>query len=171
MLTKTNKTVIYMKRKNILCMMLLAILTWLSPLQMKAGKNVILKSPEEYQIMNISPNGQWACGDYVDYSNTHYGFRWNLISGEIELLSTASQSEAWSVSDNGIVAGSYETSVGGSATQSFPAYYADGKWNIVEFPIGNIEGGIAYGITPDGHYMSGSLVVNGRYDAYIWKDG
>ncbi len=28
MLTKTNKTVIYMKRKNILCMMLLAILTW-----------------------------------------------------------------------------------------------------------------------------------------------
>ena len=127
MLTKTNKTVIYMKRKNILCMMLLAILTWLSPLQMKAGKNVILKSPEEYQIMNISPNGQWACGVYVDYSDNYYGFRWNLISGEIELLSTASQSEAWSVSDNGIVAGNYETSVGGSATQSFPAYYADGK--------------------------------------------
>ena len=171
MLTKTNKTVIYMKRKNILCMMLLAILTWLSPLQMKAGKNVILKSPEEYQIMNISPNGQWACGVYVDYSDNYYGFRWNLVSGEIELLSTASQSEAWSVSDNGIVAGNYETSVGGSATQSFPAYYADGKWNIVEFPIGNIEGGIAYDITPDGHYMSGSLVVNGRYDAYIWKDG
>ena len=171
MLTKTNKTVIYMKRKNILCMMLLAILTWLSPLQMKAGKNVILKSPEEYQIMNISPNGQWACGVYVDYSDNYYGFRWNLVSGEIELLSTASQSEAWSVSDNGIVAGNYETSVGGSATQSFPAYYADGKWNIVEFPIGNIEGGIAYDITPDGHYMSGSLVVNGRYDSYIWKDG
>lgn len=160
-----------MNRKNILCVMLLAMLAWLSPLSLRAGKNVILKSPEEYQIMNISHNGQWACGNYVDYSDNYYAFRWNLVSGEIELLSTASQSEAWSVSDNGVVAGSYETSVGGSAKQSFPAYYADGKWNIVEFPVGNIDGGIAYDITPDGHYMSGSLVVNGRYDAYIWKDG
>ncbi|MGM9712595.1 MAG: hypothetical protein ACI3Y5_00535 [Prevotella sp.] len=160
-----------MNRKNILCVMLLAMLAWLSPLSLRAGKNVILKSPEEYQVMNMSPNGLWACGVYVDYSDSYYGFRWNLISGEVELLSSATQSEAWSISDDGVVAGCYETSVGGTAKQSYPAYYADGEWHIVEFPEGKVGGGIAYDITPDGHYMSGSLVVNGRYDGYIWKDG
>ena len=29
---------------------------------------VILKSPNDYQILSISPNGKWACGVYNDYS-------------------------------------------------------------------------------------------------------
>ena len=31
-------------------------------------KPLILVGPDEYQVLCISPNGTWACGDFNDYS-------------------------------------------------------------------------------------------------------
>ncbi|MGN0232334.1 MAG: hypothetical protein ACI4A8_09025, partial [Muribaculaceae bacterium] len=93
--------------KNLFLTLIAAIIFALSPLSMLAGDNIILKSPEEYQVMKISPNGKWACGVYVDYGYSCYAFRWNLESGTVELLSNGDESEAWCVSDDGVVCGTY----------------------------------------------------------------
>ena len=74
-----------------------------------AKSHVILTTPEEYQIMHISPNGKWACGVYSDYSYTMYGFRWNLESGKIDLLSTVDPSEAGAIADDGTICGTFST--------------------------------------------------------------
>lgn len=159
MRTKTHKLIL---------ILLLAILF---PLRSWCGKNIILKTPEEYQILSISPNGKWACGNYNDYAYASYGFRWNLVSGEIEMLSTATESTASGIADDGTVAGSITTSIGNEAPRELPAFYSNGEWHIVDFPQGTILQGVGYDITPDGHYMSGSLVVDNHYNSYIWKDG
>ena len=135
-------------------------------------KNVIFQTPEEYQILDISPNGKWACGIYIDYSDNYYGFRWNLLSGKTELLSTASQSEAWSVSNDGVVAGSVTTSPSaGEAERSMPAIYKDGQWMLMACPAGTVADGICHGISPDGHYVCGYVVIGDEYKGYIWRDG
>lgn len=131
--------------------------------------NIILTTPQYYEISAISPNGKWACGSYNDYSSTNYGFRWNLETGEIELLSTTTESGAFSVSDNGVVAGNFSDDQVGS--MEMPGYW-DGSWHHLEMPEGNITGGITYGgISTDGHYMSGVVELDGVYVPYIWKDG
>lgn len=140
--------------------------------QASAGP-VVMTAPENYQVMALSPNGKWACGTYVDYSNAQYAFRWNLESGTVELLSTTSESSAWGVADDGTVSGTF------SDTEVYPngvpvemaGYYKDGSWHHLELPEGVDGDGMGYAITPDGHYMSGVVTVNGKYNPYIWKDG
>ena len=132
-------------KRTLFAFMMLLLL----PGGMTAGKHVIFTTPEEYQLFRISPNGQWGCGMYVDYSNNTYAFRWNLVSGKIELLSTSEQSEAWSISDNGVVAGACTMAYGGKAARSLPALYYEGAWHVLELPNENIAQGIAYDITPD----------------------
>lgn len=142
-----------------------------TPLTMLAGKNIVLKTQEEYYLASISPNGEWACGMYIDYSDNTFGFRWNLITDKVELLSTIDHSEAWGISNEGVVAGNATMSIGDRAPQTVPAYYKDGKWHMLEMPEGNISEGIAYAITPDGKYICGSVVVSGQYNGYVWNDG
>ena len=152
---------------------LLAIALIALPSAIKAGQNVIFTTPEEYQIFRISPNGQWACGMYTDYSNNMYAFRWNLISGKTELLTTSDQSEAWSISNDGVVCGAYTVKMDGQTARSLPAIY-DGEWHVLELPTKKtVAQGIGYDITPDGHYVTGSIAYgeNGPYEAYVWKDG
>ena len=135
---------------------------------------VILKSPNDYQILSISPNGKWACGVYNDYSFTNYAFRWNLESDQVEMLDAANSSEAWSISNDGTVAGSFTDTdyrENHSAVQ-LPGVYANGKWTRLELPIENAGGGYAYSITPDGHYITGVVNQgNSLYIGVIWKDG
>lgn len=137
------------------------------------AETVILTSPQDYQIMSVSPNGKWACGVYVDFSSTMYGFRWNLESGAIELLSAASSSIAWSVANDGTVSGTFKDTeaMPNHAPVEMPGYYKNGKWNGVEMPQGVNGDGTGYGISDDGHYISGSVMVNGVYTPLIWKDG
>ena len=75
--------------------------------QSSAAKPVILKSPADFQILDISPNGKWACGCFNDYSYVNYGFRWNLESDEVEMLSTTATSEAFAITNDGVVVGMY----------------------------------------------------------------
>lgn len=135
-------------------------------------KPVVINSPQGYQVMGISPNGKWACGIYIDISESLYAFRWNLESGNIELLST-SMSIGWQVANDGTVSGTFsDPSVNANTTIEMPGYYREGKWNSVEIPSGaTVDEGAGYGITPDGHYISGELLINGKYIPYIWHDG
>ena len=159
--------------RNALGILLAAMLLTLSPLSLLAGNHILLKSPEDYQVFTISPNGKWACGVYNDYSYSNYGFRWNLESGSIELLSTGDESEAWCISNDGVVCGTFtdRTYNENHAAVSMPGYY-DTEWHRLELPEGNILGGCAYGITPDGHGIAGTVFVGKNvYQTYIWTDG
>lgn len=138
-----------------------------------AQKPVILTGPEEYQLLSFSPNGVWACGVYNDYNYLNRGFRWNLLSGEIELLSTLDESTAWDIADDGTVSGTAtdRSTTSNHAPTELPAFYRNGKWTSVELPAGATPQGLGYGISSDGHYMTGSVNIGGKYKAYIWKDG
>lgn len=150
-------------------------------LKMHAGvEPIILTSPDDYQVMSLSPNGRWATGVYVDDSQNTYAFLWNLESNNIQLLSTLSYSYGNSVSNEGIVVGHFGyTPSDGQATFEVPGYYKDGAWHPVELPTGIQVGemdsaGRGWGITPDGTRMSGTLLVNNSYTPFVWditKDG
>ena len=141
--------------------------------QSSAAKPVILKSPADFQILDISPNGKWACGCFNDYSYVNYGFRWNLESDEVEMLSTTATSEAFAITNDGVVVGMYtdNTYNANGADFQMPGYYKDGSWHALELPAGTLESGMAYAVTPDGQYIAGVVVTNGIFAGYVWKDG
>lgn len=144
---------------------LIALMACCSLMSHAADKQGVmyLTSPAGYQVLSISENGLWACGMYSDDSETTYGFRWNLTNGKIDLF--AANTEAYTVSNDGQVAGSYYTKeVTGSSLQ-VPGIWKDG-WTMLELP--NKKGGWAYAITPDGHHVTGT---DNSYVSYIWKDG
>lgn len=134
---------------------------------------VIYSTPSNYQVLSMSPNGQWACGVYTDANNTSYGFRWNLNTGSIDMLNPTDTSTAWDIANDGTVAGTFsDTSLTSNhAPVQMVGFYRDGKWNSVEMPAEKVSDGVGYGITPDGHYISGSVNVNGIYTPCIWQDG
>lgn len=143
--------------------------------EMHAGvEPIVLTSPDDYQVLCLSPNGRWATGVYVDNGQNTYAFLWNLESNNIQLLSTASASYGNSVSNDGIVVGQYSYSPSaGQAPFEVPGYYKDGAWHHVELPTGMQVGemdsaGRGWGVTPDGTRMSGTLLINGSYTPFVW---
>lgn len=137
-----------------------------------SAQSLVLTTPQDYEIYDISPNGKWACGGYSDYSYNYYGFRWNLETNETELLSTSEESLAWSIADDGTVAGTFqdrEVLESGNPVE-MAGYYKDGAWHHLEVPEGGTSGQ-GYGISTDGHYMVGEVNINGVYTTVIWKDG
>lgn len=135
-------------------------------------KPIILRSPRDYQLLAASPNGKWACGAYVDDSQTTYGFRWNLESNEVELLNPAINSIAWSISDDGMVVGEYTDSkyLDNGATATLAGYWKDNKWNRMEMPEGDFVYAACRSISPDGHHMAGYVSDGSSYYAYTWTD-
>lgn len=134
---------------------------------------VVMRTPNEYYIIAASPNGKWACGVYEDYGEDRYAFLWNLESNEIELLNPVGSSEAYSVSDNGVVVGKYTDNSfrSNGASVSLAGYWANHKWNRLEQPTSTVNASGATGITPDGKYIVGQVEENGQYIGYVWKDG
>ena len=141
---------------------------------------LILHSPQDYQVYAISPNGEWACGVYVNLNNMGYGFRWNLLTGETELLSgDLCLSEGTSISNDGVVVGMFDdTEATDNGAPAYTAgYWKDGKWhhlpNINNASVNNNDQvGYAYAITADGTYIGGSYNdKNSRLIPIVWKDG
>lgn len=135
---------------------------------------IVLTSPDDYQVISVSPNGKWATGVYVDYGGSIFGFLWNLESNSTKLLSTTLPSYGNSVSNDGVVVGhfTYIPPTGGSPRE-VPGYYKDGAWHVVEFPDGVGVGdmgssGQGGGITPDGSRMTGVLYLNKSYTPFVW---
>lgn len=134
---------------------------------------LVMVTPSDYNIMAASPNGKWACGMYFDSGNEAYGFRWNLESGEIDLLNPSSPSQAYSVSNDGVVVGLYTDNgykKNGASTQ-LAGYWQNNRWNRLEMPSDAMSSSGASGISPDGHYITGNVYVGGKYLGYVWKDG
>lgn len=146
------------------------------------SKPVVLFSPADYQVLAISPNGKWACGVYNDYNYMSHAFRWNLETDEMLMLGNPmDESEAWSINDAGTAVGRYtdykvmENGVGAFV----PGYFSDGEWHMLELPKGymvddtggNFFIGEAFGISADGRYISGSVVINWDYCPFVWEDG
>lgn len=141
---------------------------------------LILRSPQDYQVYAISPNGEWATGVYVNYSNMGYGFRWNLITGKVELLSgDLCLSEGTSVSNDGVVVGMFDnTEATDNGAPAYTAgYWKDGKWyhlpNIDNAPVHNSDQtGYANAITAEGAYIGGAYNdKNSRLIPVVWKGG
>lgn len=141
--------------------------------QTTSPKPVVITTPRDYQLLDMSGNGKWACGAFVDYANSTYGFLWNLETGDIELLDPAINSCAMSVSDNGIVVGEYSDGTFGSngADVTLAGYWADHKWHRFEMPSGSVSFSRAMAISPDGKYATGAVVKDGKYYGYIWENG
>lgn len=134
---------------------------------------LVMVTPSDYNIMAASPNGKWACGMYFDSGNEAYGFRWNLESGEIDLLNPSSPSQDYSVSNNGVVVGLYTDNgykKNGASTQ-LAGYWQNNRWNRLEMPSDAVSSSGASDISPDGHYITGNVYVGGKYLGYVWKDG
>ena len=162
--------------------LLLAFCLVVTAMSMMAEKGtLVLRTPREYQVMYISANGKWATGVYYDYMYTPYAFRWNLESGEINLLSNIESSLPSGISNDGVVAGQYashDLAPNGAAIET-PGYY-DTRWHTLPMNgqfIGGSEfgmsmgGGISGGISPDGHWMGGASFIEGSMHPIIWKDG
>lgn len=133
----------------------------------------VMVTPSDYNIMSASPNGKWACGMYYDASNEAYGFRWNLESGEIDLLNPSSPSQAYGVSNDGIVVGVYTDNSfkKNGASIQLAGYWSNNRWNRLEMPSDAVNSSGAAGISPDGHYITGNVAVGSNYSGYVWKDG
>lgn len=158
-------------RKNLLFASLLAAgAAWAD-----TSTPLIMKTPNEYYITANSRNGKWACGVFSDYSSDSYAFRWNLESGEIELLNPSSQSTAFAVSDNGTVVGLFtdNTYRSNGATVQLAGYWDGKKWVRLEMPTDfKVIYSNAYDISPDGHYITGTVQKDvSTYYGYVWKDG
>ena len=141
---------------------------------------LILHSPQDYQVYAISPNGEWACGVYVNYSNMGYGFRWNLLTDKVELLSgDLCLSEATAISNDGVVAGMFDNSeaTDNGAPAYTAGYWKDGSWHHLPnidnaFVNNNDQVGYANGIAADGTYIGGAYNdKNSRLIPVVWKDG
>lgn len=141
---------------------------------------LILRSPQDYQVYAISPNGEWATGVYVNYSNMGYGFRWNLLTDKVELLSgDLCLSEGTAVSNEGVVVGMFDdTEATDNGAPAYTAgYWENGQWhhlpNINNAPVfNNEEVGYANAISTDGVYMGGAYNdKNSRLIPLIWKNG
>lgn len=161
-----------MKKMKTLLVALAMMLTGVAA--QAAVKPIILDSPDDYQVLALSPNGEWATGVFVDYGQAQHGFLWNLLSGEIKLLSTNTESYGSSVSNDGVVAGHFTYTPAGGPSYEMPGYYKDDSWHPVEMPLGMTVGNLGSagqggGITPDGSRMSGALYINGVYTPFTWN--
>ena len=125
-----------------------------------------LSAQTTYEIINIGPggvgdiskNGQFVCG--MNYPAPAY--IWSQSTGRIE-LSVGEYSEAYDVSNNGIVAGRfYDPTLpapGGNPTLR-AAFWENGSWNWLEgldslVPLDEMSFTHAYGISADGSTIVG----------------
>lgn len=157
---------------TLLCMLMLGI-------GMYAQKgNLILSSPDvnvEYQVMSISPNGKWACGNINDGS--YRSFLWNLTSGEITELSVAgSTSLAMCINDAGTIAGVFTSTdnTPNNAPVETPGYCQNGKWYALSTETEEgyeVKDALVQAISNDGSTIGGIGSVNGKYLPIVWRNG
>ena len=121
---------------------------------------MILKSPTEFQVLAVSPNGKWACGISGDgITSPEKGVLWNVETGEFTYLSTSGSSTAYDVADDGTVVGS-----GG--------YYKDGRWHSFDnSSIPGAGGGTVFSISRDARVAVGYVMQGGKYAPCKWEDG
>ena len=132
---------------------------------------IMLQSPYYHEINSISPNGKWACGMFQENA-LNRAFRWNLETNVVDYLGPKGHlSEAWGVSNDGVVCGIFVfTQIDGNPC-STGGYWKDGELYPLKDENGTIIYSTAAAITPDGQYIAGSIIDGVDYTACVWKNG
>lgn len=168
--TKTKR---YMKKT-----LLLSFAFFLTAFVATAQDALILSSPSvitPYQIVSVSPNGLYACGNVNDgYTRC---FRWDLTSGEFRELSPMGEtSAALGVSNDGTVVGIFmdEEALDNGAPIEAAGYWKDGSWhhiegNLVDIPSSTYDGSQANCISPNGKLVGGLVLIDGLYTPVVWN--
>ena len=168
-----------MNRIYLICVLLVASLLGASA----AGDTgiITLYGMQNYTVTSISPNGKWAAGYFTDSGGAQHAFRWNLSTDRCELLTGSTEvSNAFGVSDDGIVSGCYpdDRYTSNGATVTTCGYYSGGRWRALE-PISGFGAathteydGQAYCVSEGAHLIGGGIYdANGKWKATVWKDG
>lgn len=151
-----------MNRIYLICVLFVASLLGASA----AGDTgiITLYGMQNYTVTSISPNGKWAAGYFTDSGGAQHAFRWNLSTDRCELLTGSTEvSNAFGVSDDGIVSGCYpdDRYTSNGATVTTCGYYSGGRWRALE-PISGFGAathteydGQAYSVSEGAHLIGG----------------
>lgn len=127
--------------------------------QILVGPDVLV----EYQVVSMSANGRWACGNVNDGEGR--GFLWDLVNNEItQVAAIGTTAPVLDVSDDGTMVGLFTTNEATSngASQEVGGYYKDGKWHYLP------GCGLPNGISDNGKYVAGITYQNKQYKAATW---
>lgn len=151
-----------MKKLNLLfCASLLSVgaVAQNNNVQILVGPDVLV----EYQVVNMSANGKWACGNVNDGEGR--GFLWDIENNEItQIAAIGTTAPVLDVSDDGTMVGLFTTNEATSngASQEVGGYYKDGKWHYLP------GCGMPNGISDNGKYVAGITYQNRQYKAATW---
>ena len=126
----------------------------------------ILVGPDvkvEYQVVNLSPNGRWACGNVNDGDGR--GFVWDLVNDKITQLAPIGQTApVLAVSNDGTLVGLFTTdeATANGASVEVGGYYKDGRWHYLP------GCGLPNGISDNGKYIAGITQQGNKYHAATW---
>lgn len=126
----------------------------------------ILVGPDvkvEYQLVSMSANGKWACGNVNDGDGR--GFLWDIENNEIiQIAALGTTAPVLDVANDGTMVGLFTTNeaTANGADLEVGGYYKDGKWHYLE----GCE--ILNGMSDNGQYFAGATYKNGICHAATW---
>lgn len=127
--------------------------------QILVGPDVLV----EYQLVSMSANGKWACGNVNDGDGR--GFLWDIENNVItQIAALGTTAPVLDVANDGTMVGLFTTNEATSngAALEVGGYYKDGKWHYLP------GCGLANGISDNGQYIAGITYQNGQYKAATW---
>lgn len=96
---------------------------------------LVLVGPDvlvEYQIVNMSANGRWACGNVNDGEGR--GFIWDLVNDVITQVAPIGQSApVLDIANDGTMVGLFTTNeaTANGASMEVGGYFKDGQWHYL----------------------------------------
>lgn len=143
-------------------------------IEMSAKKGtIVLQGPALHEVLGVSANGKWACGVQND-NGLNRAYAWNLENNQIVYFGAKGEfSEAFGIANDGTVCGVFITTelADNGAPQESGGYWKEGKLYPLRDEKGKVIESIASAITPDGQYIGGTIIVNGKYLPCVWKNG
>lgn len=128
--------------------------------QILVGPDVLV----EYQLVSMSANGKWACGNINDGDGR--GFLWDIENNEIiQIAAIGTTAPVLDVANDGTMVGLFttnEATANGAATE-VGGYYKDGRWHYLE------DCAILNGMSDNGQYFAGASYKNGICHAATWN--
>ncbi len=128
--------------------------------QILVGPDVLV----EYQLVSMSANGKWACGNINDGDGR--GFLWDIENNEIiQIAAIGTTAPVLDVANDGTMVGLFttnEATSNGAATE-VGGYYKDGRWHYLE------DCAILNGMSDNGQYFAGASYINGICHATTWN--
>ena len=128
--------------------------------QILVGPDVLV----EYQVVSMSANGKWACGNINDGDGR--GFLWDIDNNKIiQIAAIGTTAPVLDVANDGTMVGLFTTNdatSNGAATE-VGGYYKDGRWHYLK------DCAILNGMSDNGQYFAGASYKNGICHATTWS--